>query len=137
MDSKISIWINSILALGIVILLPFQEWQGIMWLSIFAVISFIQNTVFTIVSRSRNSGNHKLHRIVAFLSNGIWFINQVWIIKIIWQNLLNNDILFLVTAGFVYVITTANGSSFGMYFWARVVETKDESYRVGAKMKEA
>ena len=107
-----------------------------LFLIIFAVISLAQSFVFTIVSRSRNSGNYKLHRIVAYFSNGIWFINQVWIIKIIWTNIVENDIYFLTAAGIVYVISTANGSALGMKIWAKYVESRDTSYKVGAKMKD-
>ena len=107
------------------------------YLVLYAIISFFQNAIFTIVSRSRNSGNSKLHKKVAYLSNGIWFINSTFMIKLMWEYLIKNpNFWVIIIAGLVYVKATAEGSAVAMRWWARHVESKDDSYKVGAKMKE-
>ena len=107
------------------------------YLVAYAVISYFQNAVFTIVSRSRNSGNSKLHKKVAYLSNGIWFANNVFMIGFIWKYLINDPRWYVVAiAGVVYIKATAEGSAFAMRWWAKNVESKDDSYKVGADLKE-
>lgn len=109
----------------------------VFYLVAYASISFLQNAIFTIVSRSRNSGNSKLHKKVAYLSNGIWFVNNVFMIQLIWKYLIDNPNWWVVvTAGLIYVKSTAEGSAFAMRWWANHVENKDASYKVGAEMKE-
>lgn len=46
-------------------------WVGAVTL---AVLAFVQNISFSVVSRSRNRNNLKYHLIAAFFSNGVWYL---------------------------------------------------------------
>ena len=83
-------------------------------LTVFAVVSFIQNMAFTWTSRSRNSGDPNYHRFASYASNGIWYICQVLIVSAMWKPLLEGDWLIVMIGGVVYVMSTAEGSVFMM-----------------------
>jgi len=75
-----------------------------------AVVAFVQNMAFTWSSRSRASGDPNYHRYAAVLSNGIWFVCQVLIMKQIWTSIQGGDWLTVLIAGVVYTIATTEGS---------------------------
>lgn len=79
-----------------------------------AVISFIQNMAFTFTSRSRNSGDPQYHRYASWGSNGIWLINQIFLVKIVWEPVMNGQWLQVVLAAIVYIIFTTEGSVYMM-----------------------
>lgn len=89
--------------------------MSILNLLLLFIVAFIQNAVFTFVSRSRNSGNPNKHFYAAIASNGIWFVCNFFLLfpemlKIaetgsFWQRLI---LLF------IYVIPTSLGSVFMM-----------------------
>jgi len=79
-------------------------------LGLLAIVSFIQNMAFTWTSRSRNSGDPHYHRYAAWCSNGIWFLCQILIIKQVWSAIQAGAWWYIVAAGLVYVICTAEGS---------------------------
>jgi len=43
-------------------------------------LAFIQNTAFSVVSRSRNRNSVAYHRIAAVCSNGAWFVTSKYLI---------------------------------------------------------
>ena len=79
-----------------------------------AVVSFIQNMAFTFTSRSRNSGDPSYHRKAAWGSNGIWLLNQVFLVKIVWEPVMSGDWLQVFIAGIIYIIFTTEGSVYMM-----------------------
>jgi len=79
-----------------------------------AVVSFIQNMAFTFTSRSRNSGDPNYHRKAAWGSNGIWLLNQIFLVKIVWEPVMSGDWLSVLIAGIIYIIFTTEGSVFMM-----------------------
>ena len=56
----------------------------VLWLVFLVPVAFLQNMVFTAVSRSRNSGNPNYHRRWAYLSNSVWLLCQFFIWKHFW-----------------------------------------------------
>ena len=79
-------------------------------LIVLAVVSFCQNMVFTLVSRSRNSADPNYHRWCAYLSNSVWFVCQLIVIKQVWTSLTTGNWLLLGGTFIVYSICTAEGS---------------------------
>jgi len=78
------------------------------------VTLFIQNMAFTWTSRSRNSGDPSYHRFAAWASNGVWFIAQVFVVKLIWEPLMDGQFLYVAVGGIVYILSTTEGSVFMM-----------------------
>ena len=85
-------------------------WEYLSLLFSLAIVSFVQNMAFTWTSRSRNSGDPAYHRYAAWSSNGIWFICQLFVFKIIWKPLLDGEWLFVGLGGLVYIAATTEGS---------------------------
>lgn len=54
---------------------PFSVWFWLLW----AVFLVWQNYAFTYVSRARNSASLKSHAMAALQSNGIWFVQTIFI----------------------------------------------------------
>jgi len=80
-------------------------------LIILFVIAFIQNMVFTWVSRSRNSGNVNKHMIASICSNLIWFICNFFILfPEILKTVQEGSILDRVLVLIIYTIATSLGS---------------------------
>lgn len=85
---------------------------------------------FTWSSRSRNSGDPDYHRFVAWSSNGIWFMCQVLIVSQIWTAINSGSWWYVVLAGLVYTISTAEGSVLMM----KILLKKEKGKRqVGAR----
>ena len=78
------------------------------------LVAFIQNMAFTWTSRSRNSGDPTYHRYAAWSSNGVWFMCQLFVFKLIWEPLLNGDYWQVAIGGFIYTLATTEGSVFMM-----------------------
>lgn len=51
----------------------------ISWL-IWGALLLLQNAAFTMVSRARNSGSLVYHGVASVLSNGVWFISNLFLI---------------------------------------------------------
>ncbi|MGK0446545.1 MAG: putative flippase GtrA [Polaribacter sp.] len=80
-----------------------------------AIVSFIQNMAFTFTSRSRNSGDPDYHRKAAWGSNGIWLLNQIFLVKIIWKPIMEgNNYGHVAIASIIYILFTTEGSVFMM-----------------------
>lgn len=71
-----------------------------------AVISFIQNMAFTFTSRSRNSGDPQYHRFASWASNGVWMVNQIFLVKIVWEPVMSGEWMYVFLACIVYIIFT-------------------------------
>lgn len=82
--------------------------------TLLAIVSFIQNMAFTFTSRSRNSGDPNYHRKAAWLSNGIWLVNQIFLVKIIWEPVMNSDWIQVMIAAIIYITFTTEGSVYMM-----------------------
>ena len=108
----------------------------IILLVVYGLVSFVQSCIFTVVSRSRNSGNSKLHRKVAYLSHGAWYLEKVFLIGISTEFIYNSNYWAIAIGGVVYAFSAGRGSAFAMRWWAKHVESKDSSYKVGADLKE-
>ena len=94
------------------------------------VLGFIQNAVFTAVSRSRNSGDVRHHAKWAVMSNGLWFIMQIFIVSALWDGIKSQEYTTLIITGILYVIGTSAGSVFMMH---RMLRTETGKKRVGAR----
>jgi len=101
-----------------------------MWLIILAMLAFVQNMAFTLVSRSRNSADPGYHRYCAWGSNGIWFLCQVCIVKSIWSAIEAGNYWYVLAAGIIYTLSTTEGSVFMM---KRLLKTEKGARRVGAR----
>ena len=78
---------------------------------LFGAVSFVQNMFFTFTSRSRNSGDPNYHRKAAWGSNGVWMLNQLFLVKVLYKPVLeNNNWGFVALAVLVYVLATTEGS---------------------------
>ena len=89
-----------------------------------AVVSFVQNMAFTWTSRSRNSGDPNYHRYAAWSSNGIWFLCQLFVFKLIWEPLLKGDWTFVLVGGVVYIASTTEGSVYMMKLLLGKIESR-------------
>lgn len=98
-------------------------------LIVIASLGYVQSMAFTAVSRSRNSGNPKYHRKCAYISNGIWFISNVFVLKGIWESLESNNIWNILLIGFVYTISTSEGS---VAMMRKLLKLETGSKKVGA-----
>jgi len=86
----------------------------ILWLLLLMGVSFIQNCAFTWTSRSRNSGDPSYHRFAAWSSNGVWFLAQMTVVKIMWEPLMAGEFWKVLVGGVFYVLSTTEGSVFMM-----------------------
>ncbi len=100
------------------------------YLFVLAVVGFIQNLSFTLVSRSRNSGDPKYHRRAAYVSNGIWFIAQVLLVNIVWEAIDTGEWWFIAAAWVVYTVSTSEGSVCMMKY---LLKNEKGKRRVGAR----
>ena len=104
--------------------------ESIFWLTALAPVAFVQNMMFTLVSRSRNSADPNYHRYCAWGSNGVWFICQVMIVKNVWSAIHNGQWWYAAAAGLIYSLATTEGSVLMM---KRLLKTEKGKRRVGAR----
>lgn len=109
-----------------------MDLQSLIWLAALAPVAFIQNMMFTLVSRSRNSQDPNYHRYCAWGSNGVWFVCQVMIVKNIWAAIHAGQWWYAIAAGVVYLVFTTEGSVLMM---KRLIKTEKGKRRVGANDK--
>lgn len=67
-------------------------------------LAFVQNTSFSMVSRSRNRDNLSYHAVASLLSNTLWFLTM--------RELFKQDLDFYLFAP--YALGTISGSIFGV-----------------------
>jgi hypothetical protein len=107
-------------------------WPSTIWLIALIPVAFIQNMMFTLVSRSRNSQDTDYHRYCAWGSNGVWFICQIMIVKNIWTAINAGQWWYAILAGVVYSLATTEGSVLMM---KRLIKSESGKRRVGANDK--
>lgn len=111
-----------------------MNFENIVMLLLLAGVAFIQNMMFTLVSRSRNSADTNYHRKCAWGSNGVWFVCQVLIVKNVWTAIHEGQWWYALVAGLVYSIATTEGSVLMM---KRLLRTETGARRVGARLEES
>jgi len=85
---------------------------------------------FTLTGRSRASGDPSFHRWCSWGSNGIWFFCYALLLKAIWEPIKTGQWWFVILAGIIYTIMTAEGSVLMM----RIMLKKEKGKRrVGAR----
>ena len=99
-------------------------------LGFLAVVAFIQNMMFTLTSRSRNSADPNYHRYCAWGSNGIWYLCFLFIWANIWTAAREGSWWYIGVIGIVYTIATAEGS---VYMMKRLLKREKGKRRVGAR----
>jgi len=108
-------------------------WSDVLWILALIPVAFIQNMVFTAVSRSRNSGDPQYHRWWAYGSNSVWLLCQVFIWKGFWGAFNDADYLTMVVMAFVYIVSTTEGS---VVMMRRMLKTETGARKVGANPNE-
>jgi len=98
-------------------------------LALLGAVAFIQNMMFTLVSRSRNSGDPNYHRFCAWGSNGVWIICYLLILKNVWNSVENGNWLYAGLSVLVYTIATTEGSVLMM---KRLIKSETGTRKVGA-----
>ena len=106
--------------------------ETVLMLVLLAIVAFIQNMMFTLVSRSRNSQDPNYHRYCAWGSNGVWFICQVMIVKNIWTAIHAGQWWYAIIAGVVYSLATTEGSVLMM---KKLIKSESGKRRVGSNDK--
>ncbi|MPS48489.1 hypothetical protein [Methylobacillus sp.] len=77
-------------------------------LVLWALLLVCQNAAFTWVGRARASGSYGYHAIAAVFSNGIFFVTNLFVIKmVVLDGMTFEKLLHL---GIIYVIATTTGS---------------------------
>lgn len=82
----------------------------VLWLALLVPVAFTQNAVFTLVSRSRNSGDPARHRWAAYASNGVWLLCNGLVFRGFWSFFESGSWWAMVVMGVVYTLSTAEGS---------------------------
>lgn len=110
---------------------PHSFWFWILW----PLTLVWQNYAFTYVSRARNSGSLKRHAIAAVQSNGVWFVQTIFVFTA-FQNILtgNYGVGLTATAILTYTVFTMVGSLYAHY---RALKKEAGLGAVGANKKYA
>jgi len=110
---------------------PHSLWFWLLW----PVTLIWQNYAFTYVSRARNSGSLKRHAIAALQSNGVWFLQTIFVFTA-FQNIMSGHYgVWLTTAAVImYTLFTMLGSLYAHY---RALKTEKGKSAVGANKRYA
>ena len=103
--------------------------ESIITLALLAGVSFAQNMMFTLVSRSRAAGDTSYHRFCAWGSNGVWIICYLLILKNVWASVQAGNWLYAGIAVIIYTLATTEGSVLMM---KRLLKSEKGSRKVGA-----
>jgi hypothetical protein len=98
-------------------------------LLVLAIVAFGQNMAFTAVSRSRNSADIAYHFRCALLSNSIWLVCYMFVMKQLWPVFESGAWWRFFPLLIVYTMATAAGSCFQM---SRSLKKETGKRRVGA-----
>jgi hypothetical protein len=105
-----------------------------MWI-LWGAILLLQNYSFTFVSRARNSGSLGRHVKAAILSNGVWFVSQIFAVKAFMDIITGHyGWGMAVFAAAFYTSFTVGGSVVAHYI---ALATEKGSSAVGASKKYA
>ena len=91
---------------------PYSLWFWLLW----PVTLIWQNYAFTQVSRARNSGSLRRHAVAALQSNGVWFLQTIFVFTA-FQNIMSGSygipLTFVAIA--MYTTFTMVGSLYAHY----------------------
>ena len=107
--------------------------EYILSLVVLAFVAFGQNMAFTAVSRSRNSADIGHHFRCALVSNSVWLICYMFVMKQLWPVFTAGAWWLFFPLLVVYTISTALGSCFQM---SRSIKKETGKRRVGARLDE-
>lgn len=110
---------------------PFSVWFWLVW----AVFLVWQNYAFTFVSRARNSGSLKRHMVAALQSNGVWFLQTLFVFSA-FKNILEGKYGLGMTA-FAVLYYTAFTMAGSIYAHFRALKKEAGMAAVGANKKYA
>jgi hypothetical protein len=101
------------------------------WAALALIVGFFfQNMVFTMVSRSRNSGHVWFHFPIAILSNGIYFLLlYIFILPQLIAQINDGSTEGMLWLGVLYTLPTASGSTLMM--WIAINKIEKGKKRVG------
>ena len=88
----------------------------VFWLVVLTTAAFFQNVTFSWVSRSRNAGDPSHHFRMAILSNSVWLVTSLLVMKHFWEAMEGGDWLWVGLMGVAYTISTAAGGTWGMVY---------------------
>ena len=110
---------------------PYSLWFWLLW----PITLIWQNYAFTYVSRARNSGSLKRHAIAALQSNGVWFLQTIFVFTA-FQNIMSGQYGWALTGAAVamYTAFTMLGSIYAHY---RALKKEAGMTAVGASKKYA
>lgn len=110
---------------------PHSLWFWLLW----PITLIWQNYAFTYVSRARNSGSLKRHLVAALQSNGVWFLQTIFVFTA-FQNIMSGSYGVGLTVGAVvcYTFFTVLGSLYAHY---RALKKEKGMGAVGANKKYA
>ena len=110
---------------------PYSIWFWLVW----AVFLVWQNYAFTFVSRARNSGSLKRHLVAAIQSNGVWFVQMLFVFSA-FINIIRGKygVGLAVFAGVFYTVFTMAGSIYAHY---RALRKEHGMTAVGANKRYA
>lgn len=110
---------------------PYSLWFWLLW----PVFLLWQNYAFTFVSRARNSGSLQRHLVAALQSNGVWFLQTIFVFTA-FQNIMSGNYGWplLVIAAAYYTLFTVLGSLYAHY---RALKKEKGMSAVGASKKYA
>lgn|SRR3990167_396890 len=110
---------------------PHSLWFWLLW----PITLIWQNYAFTQVSRARNSGSLQRHAVAALQSNGVWFLQTIFVFTA-FQNIMSGGygILLTITAVAMYTVFTMAGS---LYAHHRAMKKEAGLAAVGASKKYA
>lgn len=110
---------------------PQSLWFWFLW----PITLMWQNYAFTFVSRARNSGSLKRHLIAALQSNGVWFLQTIFVFTA-FQNIMFGGYGWGLTIAAVicYTFFTMLGSLYAHY---RALKKESGMTAVGANKKYA
>lgn len=105
---------------------PFSVWFWLTW----AVFLVWQNYAFTFVSRARNSASLRRHMIAALQSNGVWFVQTIFVFTA-FKSIVEGryGIGMSLFAVFYYTVFTMAGS---LYAHHRALKNEKGKNAVGA-----
>src|SRR5712691_1411258 len=110
---------------------PYSLWFWLLW----PITLIWQNYAFTYVSRARNSGSLKRHAIAALQSNGVWFLQTIFVFTA-FQNIMSGKygIPLTIASVLMYTAFTMLGSLYAHY---RALKKEAGMGAVGANKKYA
>lgn len=79
-------------------------------LPLFAIVCYFQNMAFTASSRTRNSGDTKLHRKAAWASNGVYILTHSTFLYLLYRTFTSGNYPLMVITAVVYTLSTTEGS---------------------------